>query len=80
MKNLNVGEYLNKVDGDTLPAEEWNDYGDALLEKINELVDHSNQVSEMISGLDGSENGETNQLTKGFLRLMYYPPIPDSSN
>ena len=45
MENLNINEYLNKSDGDTLPAGDWNDCWTAAQDKVNELV--AAQNSEM---------------------------------
>jgi hypothetical protein len=38
MENLNINQYLNKVDGNTLPASEWNACLTAVQTKVNELV------------------------------------------
>lgn len=38
MENLNIDQYLNKVDGNTLPASEWNACLTAVQTKVNELV------------------------------------------
>lgn len=49
MDNINIDEYLNKVDGNHLTAEEWNTLHEIIQSKTNELVTASNELNNLIA-------------------------------
>lgn len=48
MNELNINEYLEKEDGDTLEASEWNQSLGAVQSKVNELVSATREVADYI--------------------------------
>lgn len=50
MKELNINNYLGKQDGDTLPASDWNGVFGLVQNKVNELVQSTNDGSIIADG------------------------------
>lgn len=48
MENLNISQYINKVTGDSISAEEWNGVFSAIQLKVNELVEAYNEDAPVV--------------------------------
>lgn len=78
MNNINLSAYLNKQDGDTLPAATWNGVFTTLQSKINEII---NKLNSDDSGTDPGDdepsvvetelviNGQTVSMTDGVVTI-----------
>jgi hypothetical protein len=56
MTKIDINTY-NKTEGDTLPANDWNDLHAILSNKVNELVDASNEFGSSITFLNTKTSG-----------------------
>ena len=52
MTKIDINEYLNKINGNHLPAEQWNALHQILQSKTNEIVDAVNNLNELIVDIE----------------------------
>lgn len=76
MTKIDINKY-NKTEGDTLPANDWNGLHAILSNKVNELVDASNEFGNSITFLNTKTSGIdwrnifVNSLVTGY--VMHFP-------